>query len=177
MLIGIHNSIVETIPTVAFIRKNFNRMQFKVNHNNKMMNAIIFNRAFMKRNITVGKTITLVGKYDNKRNTFTCDDIKLTPITKKEIIPIYHINKNIKNNEVRKIIETALNENVNINNYVPLEFAQKYNFISKNQAIRMIHNPHNYEELKQANIYLKYEELFLFLFKINYMKKENIKKG
>ena len=137
------------------------------------MYAVIFNRAFLKPHIIIGKTITLVGKYDLKRNTFICDDIKLNPITKKEIIPIYHIRKGIKNNDLRKIIESALIDSAKIPNYIPDEFIMKYDLLSKRQALRMIHNPHNYDEIKKAKIYLKYEELFLFLFKIAYMKDEN----
>lgn len=45
--------------------------------------------------------------------------------------------------------------------------------LAKNKALRMIHIPHNYEEIKKAKLYLKYEELFIFLFKIAYMKDEN----
>ena len=167
------NVQVETTATTAFIRKNFNKLQFRVNHNGKVMYAVIFNRAFLKPHIIIGKTITLVGKYDLKRNTFICDDIKLNPITKKEIIPIYHIRKGIKNNDLRKIIESALIDSAKIPNYIPDEFIMKYDLLSKRQALRMIHNPHNYDEIKKAKIYLKYEELFLFLFKIAYMKDEN----
>lgn len=167
------NAQVETNATVAYIKKNFNKLQFRVNHNNKMMHAIIFNRAFLKPRIIIGKTITLIGKYDEKKNFFICDDIKLCPLTKKEIIPIYHINKNIKNNELKKIMESAINDNENYNNYIPSELMQKYNFISKKEAIRMIHMPHDYSEIKKASILLKYEELFIFMFKIGYMKKEN----
>ena len=167
------NVQVETTATTAFIRKNFNKLQFRVNHNGKVMYAVIFNRAFLKPHIIIGKTITLVGKYDLKRNTFICDDIKLNPITKKEIIPIYHIRKGIKNNDLRKIIESALIDSAKIPNYIPDEFIMKYDLLSKRQALRMIHNTHNYDEIKKAKIYLKYEELFLFLFKIAYMKDEN----
>ena len=167
------NVQVETTATTAFIRKNFNKLQFRVNHNGKVMYAVIFNRAFLKPHIIIGKTITLVGKYDLKRNTFICDDIKLNPITKKEIIPIYHIRKGIKNNDLMKIIESALIDSAKIPNYIPDEFIMKYDLLSKRQALRMIHNPHNYDEIKKAKIYLKYEELFLFLFKIAYMKDEN----
>lgn len=167
------NAIVESIATTAYIRKNFNKLQFRVNHNGKVMYAVIFNRAFLKPNIIIGKTITLVGKYDLKRNTFICDDIKLSPLTKKEIIPIYHVKKGIKNNDLRKIIESALIDRTKIPNYVPDEFMMKYDFISKEQALRMIHMPHSYEEVKKAKVYLKYEELFFFLFKIAYMKSEN----
>lgn len=167
------NVIVETTPTTAFIRRNFNKLQFRCNHNNKTMYAVIFNRAFLKPHITIGKTITLIGKYDIKKNTFICDDIKLTPITKKEIIPIYHTKKDIKNSELRKIMENAIKDSVATYNYVPNEFIEKYNMISKKQAIRMIHLPNTSLEIKKASLYLKYEELFLFMFKINYMKKDN----
>lgn len=167
------NVIVETTATTAFIRKNFNKLQFRVNHNGKIMYAVIFNRAFLKSNIIIGKTITLIGKYDAKKNTFICDDIKLNPLTKKEIIPIYHVKKGIKNSDLRKIVENALIDSVKVIDYVPSEFSMKYDFISKKQALRMIHMPHNHEEIKKAKLYLKYEELFLFLFKIAYMKDEN----
>ena len=167
------NVQVETTATTAFIRKNFNKLQFRVNHNGKVMYAVIFNRAFLKPHIVIGKVITLVGKYDSKRNTLICDDIKLNPLTKKEIIPIYHIKKGIKNNDLRKIMESALVDSAKIPNYIPDEFIMKYDFISKKQALRMIHSPHNFEEIKKSKLYLKYEELFLFLFKIAYMKNEN----
>ena len=172
------NVIAETTATTAFIKRNFNKLQFRCNHNNKTMYAVIFNRAFLKPHIVIGKTITLVGKYDIKKNTFICDDIKLTPLEKKEIIPIYHTKKDIKNSELRKIMENAIIDNAASYNYVPSEFIEKYNMISKKQALRMIHLPHNFEEIKKASFYLKYEELFLFMFKIGYMKKdnENIKK-
>jgi len=167
------NATIESLPTVAFIKKNFNRLQFRAVHNNKVMQVVIFNRAFMKQHLTINKTITLVGKYDNKKNTFTCDDIKLTPITKKEIIPIYHINKNIKNNELRKIYESLFSNKLEVSKYIPDEYIEKYNFIDKLEALKKIHIPTNYNDIKSASLYLKYEELFLFLFKIAYMKKGN----
>lgn len=167
------NVVIETTPTTLFIKKNFNKLNFRCNHNNKVIYATIFNRAFLKPRLILGKTVTLVGRYDIKKNTFVCDDIKLTPLAKKEIIPVYHVNKNIKNSELRKIVENALNDAVKVYNYVPDAFIDKYNFISKKQALRMIHEPHNPEELKKASLFLKYEELFLFMFKINYMKIDN----
>ncbi len=167
------NAIPETTATVAYIKRNFNKLQFRCNHNNKSMYAVIFNRAFLRPHIKIGKMLTLVGKYDIKKNTFICDDIKLTPLTKKEIIPIYHTNKNIKQNELRKVIDSALLDIKAIPKYIPECFIEKYSLISKLEALRMIHHPRNPEEIKKAAFYFKYEELFLFMFKINYMKKDN----
>lgn len=167
------NVIPETTATVSYIKRNFNKLQFRCTNNNKSMYAVIFNRAFLRPHIKIGKTITLVGKYDIKKNTFICDDIKLTPLTKKEIIPIYHTNKNIKPSEMRKIIDMALMDVRAVSKYIPEYFIEKYNFVSKLEALRMIHKPRTPEEIKKASIYFKYEELFLFMFKINYMKKDN----
>lgn len=167
------NAIIESNPNVFFIRKNFNRLQFRANHNGLIINTVIFNRAFLKQHLEVGKRVTLVGKYDKEKNTFTCDDIKLNVLTKREIIPIYKHNKNIKSSDINKIISNALLENVSTSCYIPEEMISKYSFISKNQALRIIHAPHSMEEIKKAGLFLKYEELFLFLFKIGYMRKEN----
>ncbi len=167
------NVKVETTPITTFIKRNFNKLSFRCSHNNQTLYASIFNRAFLKPHLTIGKTITLIGKYTKFRNEFTCDDIKLTPLTKKEIIPIYHTKKNIKNADLRKIIAAALTDAAALYNYIPEPFIEKYNMVSKRQALRMIHTPHTYEEIKQASLFLKYEELFLFMFKIAYMKKDN----
>ena len=169
------NVVITSTPTVFYIKKNFNRLQFACKHNNILIGAVIFNRAFLKQHLTIGKTITLIGKYNLLKNNFVCDDIKLSPLTKKEIIPIYHTKKGIKNNDLRKVIESLINDLAAIPNYIPTYLIEKYNFISKKQALRMIHMPHTYEEIKNATIFLKYEELFLFMFKINYMKKDNEK--
>jgi len=167
------NAIVTEIPKVSFIRKNFNALRFKGESYGKIINVSIFNRAFLRPHIKIGNTITLVGKYDKKKNTFICDDIKLTALSKKEIVPIYHTNKNIKASEMRKIIDNALMDTKKVFKYIPDSFIDKYNFVSKLEALRMIHMPRTFEEIKKSSLYFKYEELFLFMFKINYMKKDN----
>ena len=53
--------IVETIPSVYRIKSNMNKMQFNVNALNKIIKVVIFNRGFMKNNLTIGKKIVLIG--------------------------------------------------------------------------------------------------------------------
>ena len=141
------NAIVLSDIKVNYIRKNFNILSFIASNNNINFKVTIYNRAFLKPHIIINKAITLIGKYDIKKNTFICDDIKLKPLLKKEIIPIYHVKKNIKNSDIRKIIDNALLDADTINNYIPLSLINKYNFPSKAHALRMIHNPINYDEV------------------------------
>ena len=64
-----------------------------------------------------------------------------------------------------------------IRDYIPQYIQEKYNFVNKKTALNIIHNPSTMEKLKEVTVRLKYEELFAFMFKINYLKLENKKKN
>ena len=166
------SGIIETIPTISYF-KNMNRLSFKFNTNNNLVlvNVVIFNRAFLKPNLLIGKYITVIGKYDTKSNTISAADIKLFDLGNKTIVePIYHLVKGINNKSLNKYINEALNE-CNIIDYIPEEIINKYNFIDKKEALKIIHNPK--KGLKDAINRCKYEELFIFMLKINALKRKN----
>ncbi len=164
------NATVTDIGKVTFIRKNLNTYRFKVTAYGKFINVTIFNRAFIKPHITLNKEITLIGKYDTKKNLFTASDIKLSKIEGTKIIPIYHLIKGIKNNTLVKLISEALKEASLIYDYVPDECNQKYKLCSKKDALSFIHQPNTQTEINLAKRKLIYEELFIFMFKIQYLK-------
>ena len=89
------------------------------------------------------------------------------------IEPIYHVNKDIKNKTLIKLIDNTLAINKEYDDYIPSEINDKYGFISKYEALQEIHNPSNIKELKQSKLRLIYEELFIFMFKIMIIKKRN----
>lgn len=164
------SGIIETIPTISYF-KNMNRLSFKFNTSNNLVNVVIFNRAFLKPNLLIGKYITVIGKYDTKSNTINAADIKLFDLGDRTLIePIYHLVKGINNKSLNKYIYEALNE-CNIVDYIPEEIINKYNFIDKKEALRIIHNPK--KGLKDAINRCKYEELFIFMMKINALKRKN----
>ena len=165
---------IESNPIIFYIKKNFNKLSFRANIDNNIINVIIFNRAFLKQNLIVGKDITIIGKYDFKKNLFTASDIKFN-IVNGQIEPIYHLVKGLTNNIIIKIIKSNL-ESINIIDYLPSEYQNKYNLVSKNNAIRDIHFATSLKNISNAKKRLIYEELFEFSFKMNYLKKLNKKK-
>ena len=164
---------VESNPQVFYFKKNFNRLSFKALSDNLLINVTIFNRAFLKNNIKIGEEITLIGKFEKLKNNFVASDIKLDKIDNNTIEPIYHVNKDIKNKTLIKLIDNALAINKEYDDYIPSEITDKYGFISKYEALQEIHNPSNIKELKQSKLRLIYEELFIFMFKIMIIKKRN----
>ena len=164
------NGLIEPPIKVFFIKRNLNKLSFKLNTEKEIINVSIFNRAFLKKNMIVGKTISVIGKYNKKSNSLVASDIKMVPILKTTIEGVYHLNANIKRTNFKKIIETAVNNNFFVSSLVPSYLAEKYNFVSKMSAVREMHFPKSIEALKQAKIFLIYEELFAFMLKMNYLK-------
>ena len=164
---------VYSSPKVFYIKGNLNRLSFKFNTSNKLINVTIFNRAFLKQHLNINSTITVIGKYNLKTNTITANDIKLIPILKLTIEPVYHLSQKIKKSAYKKILSTILSSDFKCDSYIPSYIEEKYKFITKREAILNIHNPKNLDMLKASRLYLIYEELFCFMVKIIYLKNKN----
>lgn len=164
------DGIVESKPIVNRFR-NMNKMTFNLNIKTNVLKVIIFNRAFMSSNIDIGKNITVIGKYDLIHNTVIANDILFINLTNKPtIIPIYRTTQGLPRKKLSKLILSLLDQVNNIDDYIPEYISNEHSFISKSESIKYIHNPIDIDLLKQAMIRLKYEELFIFMIKINYLK-------
>ena len=168
--------IVDSVPLTRRFRANMTSLTFRAMSSKKMIAVVIFNRAFLKNNIKPGNTITVIGKYDALKNTVIASDIKFEKLVSGSIESVYHLTSGLTSKALKKYINEALETYDNYIDYIPDYLNKKYKFISKKDAVRMIHNPKDENEVKQALIKLKYEELFEFMFKINYMKEINKEK-
>lgn len=164
------NGYVASDAKIYYIKRNLNKISFRLNTGTKLINVTIFNRPFIKQHLLLNKYISVIGKYNVKTNTFTASDIKLTPIIKDEIEPIYHTTQGLKQVNIHKIINNLLEKNIYVPSLIPEEYIKEYSLLDKLTAIKEIHNPTSANNLKQAEICLKYEELFEYTLKINYLK-------
>ena len=160
--------------------KKINKISFRIETVYGKMGVILFNRAFLKNNLRIGTNIVVIGKYDKKNNVLVASDILFKSLGKKEeIIPVYHLTSGITSNTLKKFInEALLSYKDQVIDNIPKYLNDKYNFVSKKLALSIVHNPSDKEKLEEVLKRLKYEELFEFMFKINYLKykrkKENI---
>ena len=161
--------ICERIPSIFHFNRRQNKMTLTINTSDSILKVEIYNRGFLKSKLTPGTPVTVIGKYNQKKNTVVASDIKLKIIEETIIEPIYHSSFKINSAKISKIILKAL-ENYKIEETLPEEIKDKYNFLSKEKAINIIHKPKNKRELSKALKRLKYEELFNFMLKINYLK-------
>ncbi len=166
---------VESIPILMRFKAGLNKMNFRLVTPSGVVGVSIFNRAFLKSQLTVGTGITVIGKLDKTKNVITASDIKMGGLSNKvRIEPVYHCTSGLTNKNISTYINMALlMHGKEIPDYIPGEYIEKYNFLNKKTALNVIHNPSTSEKLKEVTIRLKYEELFEFMFKINYLKEQN----
>lgn len=168
---------VESIPLVIRFRGGTNKLNFRLSTSSGMVGVSIFGRAFLKQNLPIGEKIIVIGKYDSSKNIITASDIKFGVLTNQDKIEsVYHSTSGLTQKSLTTIINNALMTYGNvINDSIPKYLLDKYNFLNKKTALNIVHNPPNYEKLKEASLRLKYEELFEFMFKINYLRETNKK--
>lgn len=165
--------IVDSVPLTRRFRANMTSLVFRAMSNKKMIAVMIFNRAFLKTQLRPGTTVTVIGKYDALKNTVIASDIKFEKIVTGSIETVYHLTSGLTQKALKKYINEALSFYDEYIDYVPDYLNDKYKFISKKEAVNLIHNPKDKTDVKKALMKLKYEELFKFMFKINYLKEMN----
>lgn len=168
---------IESMPILMRFKAGLNKMNFRLVSSGGVVGVSIFNRAFLKSQLSVGTGVTVIGKLDKTKNIITASDIKMGILTNKtRIEPVYHCTSGLTNKNISTYINMALLEfGKEVPDYIPEEYINRYNFLNKKTSLNVIHNPSTREKLKEVTIRLKYEELFQFMFKINYLKLQNKK--
>lgn len=166
---------VESVPILLRFRGGLNKLNFRLVSSSGVVGVSIFNRAFLKPSLLIGTNVIVLGKFDRTKNVVTASDIKFGLLTNQEKIePVYHSTTGLTNKNLSTYINQALMQyGGEVPDYIPTYICDKYHFSNKKTALNILHNPPSIEKLKEAQIRLKYEELFAFMFKINYLREQN----
>lgn len=169
------DGILENSPKVYYISRKLDKMSFSLNTGSNLYSIVIFNRGFLKSKLVVGTEVTIIGTIDKKHHTITASDIRFGKLLNPKIEPVYHTTYGLSGSMIHKYILNCLKESFDIEDYIPDELIEEYHFWDKKRSIIQLHNPTSKESLKCASVRMKYEELFLFMLKMNYLKnnKEN----
>ena len=170
------DGVVESVPNVFHFNRKLNKMTFRLNTSEKLLNITIFNRGYLKQNIKIGTELTVIGKYDLKHHSITASNIKFGLLKETIIEPVYHTTYKLNSKKIHKIINKVIGTET-LPDYIPKSLNEKYKFIDKEKAINLIHNPKTKRSTYEAIKKLKYEELFMFMLKMNYLKKNKGSKG
>ena len=170
---------VQSVPSVRYYGGKRSKLSVRILIGNVLITAVVFNRPFLQKSLTLGKTVTITGKWDQRRLSITVDNIQLSPFSSRRAIEaIYSLKEGMHQKQFRKFVDQALKRSANeIEETLPACMREKYKLYSKKEAYRAIHFPKSSEDLKQARRRLIYEELLLFQLKMNAFRKIERERG
>lgn len=160
-------------------------LKIKIDDETATADLICFNRNFLERSLPPGTIVSVTGQFSVRYNTlqssaFEIEKMQLSfdeqdsekenlmplkdikPLNSK-VIPVYHLTEGLTQKALLKAIEKALQQYAHgIENELPEEIIKEKNLLSKQKALKDIHQPFTLNEAIAARNTLVYEELFLY---------------
>ncbi|WP_249869821.1 ATP-dependent DNA helicase RecG [Oceanobacillus saliphilus] len=160
-------------PSLTFYGRNKSRLSFTLEVEGIAVKAVMFNRAFAKKQIIPDNMITLTGKWDAHRLQITVSNYKLGPAEDQaNINPVYSLKGDFTNIKLKKIIKTAWSEHGDdIHELLPIHYLKSYKIPGRKDAVFSMHFPQNRSVLKHARRRFTYEEFLLFQLKMQLLRK------
>jgi len=179
------HTVAQVIRQEWFGYGNMKTLKIIITDGTATADLICFNRAFLEKVLTPGTIFTLTGAFYIKYNTLQSSAFEttnmnvphnenepvnlsqLTPVNT-GIIPIYPLKEGLTQKAIHKAIAQALQQYVHgIENELPQEIIEKHNLLTKQTAIRYIHQPETIEQAIEARKSLVFEELYHFQYIVN----------
>jgi len=165
------DGIVEGQPTIIYLSPKLKKIIFRINTGTNILNITVYNKVHLMDSLKTTKAVTVIGKYDKLKNTVVASDVRLERLPAAPVIEsIYYTTSGLSRKSISKYIMSLIMNGYKPKEILPSYIKEKYNLMSKYEAISEIHNPTDVIFLKKARQRLKYEELFMYLLKINYLK-------
>ncbi len=166
---------IDSMPIVNCYKRNMNKVSFNLRTDKLVVNVIIYNRAFLTSNLSLNKVVTIIGKWNKIKNSIIASDILFEALSDEvKIEPIYRTTSGLNKKKLRQYIMKAVAlYKDNLKDYIPNFLIDTYAFIDKPLALTTIHQPTDEKLLRKALLRYKYEELFMFMLKIQHLKITN----
>ncbi len=153
-------------PKKTRIKKNMSIIKAIGKDDTGFITLTFFNQDFLMEKLIEGETYyvfgivkSAYGKFEmtNPEIEFCQDDWKANKIT-----PVYGLTFGISNNELTKLMKTALETYYEkIENVLPDEIRSEYELMSKKNAIKNLHFPENGRKYSMAKKTVAYEKLLI----------------
>lgn len=164
---------VASIPVVNYYGPRRSRLHFSIEVEGIAVSAVLFNRAFAKKQFKIGEIFTFMGKWDAHRLQVTVSTYKKGTLDEEtKIEPVYSSKGSITDDRLKRFIRQALQKyGDHVEEFLPQYFLETYKIPHRKEAMQTIHHPKNRITLKHARRRFIYEEFLLFQLRIQRFKK------
>lgn len=168
------NTVAKVIRQEWFGYGNMKTLKVLVDDGTATAELVCYNRAFLEKVLIPGKIFTITGSFFVKYNSLQSMNFEATPMELGEnenilsalplntgIISIYPLTEGLTQKALHKAISQALQQYAHgIEDEIPQDIIESRKLMTKQQAIKFIHQPETIEQAVLARQTLVYEELF-----------------
>lgn len=151
-------------------RRGLSISRFKLLYEGEEILVTVFNQPWLR----LHGQVSVIGKYDGA-NKVTATQVSMKSMEEKAgIEAFYPLKDGIKQNDIRKIIQTVYQKAAFLlPERIPAFLSEKHHLMGIQEAIKAIHFPEDVSSLKQALARFKYEEFLRFYVVLAGRKLEN----
>ena len=137
--------------------------------------VIAWNRPYLGKMLQSEEEFTLSASYDQKRHEMNLLSLKKGRIPLEEaIVPIYSLPSSYPDYAFSRLVKKCFDlQQGKIYDVVPKMFRDKYRLLRKEEAFKFCHFPKSFDDIRQGQRLLKYEEALLFSLKNQIIRKKN----
>lgn len=167
------SGIVATPANVRYYGFKRNRLRFSIKQGEVVLAVNFFNQPYLADKIEVGATVAIFGKWDKAKASLT--GMKLLAQVEDDLQPVYRVAQGISQTSLVKLIKTAFDQGLDllIEENLPGVLLERYQLLSRVEAVRAMHFPKDLSEYRQALRRIKFEELFYFQMQLQVLKMES----
>ncbi|MGL5042567.1 MAG: ATP-dependent DNA helicase RecG [Culicoidibacterales bacterium] len=155
---GVFAGTVATIPSI-FRKGRTSFVRFKIATDGVELPLICFNQTFLQKTLVLDMEIVIIAKC-SKQN-WIVSKVYYNDLDAIGTESAYALLKGMRQPKFREYLTWCL-EVVDLANFVPDLYHQKYQLIARKEAFKKMHFPQSDEDKKQAIRYFKYEEAYIF---------------
>ncbi len=169
---------IELIQNKRSPRKRIYITEALIRDQTGQIKVIWFNQPFIAKNLKIGEMVSLAGKIETDYSGL----VMVSPIYEKitsrgavhtqGLVPNYHLTAGITQKQIRALIKRVIPLADKIPDWLPEFIIKKQNLLTLPQAIKKIHFPTSFIEVKKARERLAFNELFLLQIQSFLVKKE-----
>lgn len=169
---------VYQLPLDRYVRKNMLITSMNVYDDSGMISLVWYNNKYVKKNFTENGKYVFFGKVSRSKQGRLQ---MIAPVYEKfgnehytgKIIPIYPLTAKLSQKTVQSVMETALKEAGQLEEYLPEHIREQYKLAEINFAMHNIHYPRDFKNYNIARERFVFEELLILQLALSGRKDKN----
>lgn len=167
-------------PKVTYVRQRFSFIRVTGRDETGLCEIIYYNMPYIRTKIVKNHSYYFYGKINREKDTIKIVNPIIAGDLNGElgdITPIYPLGEGLTQKDMRKFIKEALSLTEPIDDILPERLSKANHFVSRKEAVRMLHFPKNMGEVSQAKELIKFERLLIFELALALLERDKKEQG